>query len=1160
MNLLHIKIDDADKNGRFPIHILNSPSGSKTRKPVRQPFNWHTLDIDLTLYNQLMIKGDKARQIGIALAQFLLPPRIKGYVNDALKQTQANGVPLHIRLEIAPRTLQSVPWELLYDKTRGVYYANGQTSTLTRYTPPTQAIRPLPTPTPLRILLAVANPSDLVQFDVELTISRIRRTLKPLGDDLELIVLPNATPAALHDALMQHDPHVLHLICHGNRNGLALVNEETGKTQLFDREQMRALLDGRAVRVVILAACDSAKVVYSPAASAEMPYLNMAESGLQAGVPAVIGMQIPLPVRAAQRFNRAIYRALVAGRPLDQAVGEARVRLFTSNDDKLHWSIPVLHLGTPDGVIWRTPQFTIPALTEKLRPYLELLVRRNGRLPLGAIDPAGRESNHITLGQVFISLDADVSVQVERPSGRPVIVRQTQAVGHAYTNRQLILLGDPGSGKSTLLRYMATCFAQAILHQSEQWLDALGWTEDYLETQDDLLQDMLSMLTRENLDFQQVRATWRGTVPIPIFIELRNFARTMPAAPDPLALWTYAKSQLEAVGLGESVAVVETAVTQGRAIFLLDGVDEVPMSERKAVWQAIGAMEQGALGGNRWIATCRILSYTAHEAPSGIASRTLQTLNSDQISRFVTGWYAALYQAGQLNQAQADAMTHHLHTALHRPQLQTLAENPMLLTIMALVQTYHGTLPEGRAKLYQMCVETLLLRWQRHKEDDSGSELPNVLAQLDITQQDLERLLWEIAWTAHYEAEDRETAADIPESELMSIAKDYLGSFAKAEQFLAYTEERAHLLISRGGRRKRVYTFPHRTFEEYLAACYLASQRRFPHMALQLAKEKETWREVLNLAAGTLAYNQNNFETVIDAVKEMLPRTVPSPNSRYGWHRIWLAAEMMVTVGKQAAEKDEIGQEVMPKLRQQLVALIEANALTPRQRAEAAVSLGHLGDPRAGVLDMLPEMLPVSDFALGKYPVTNAQFRFFIEDGGYATERFWDADWWTWKEKEQWTQPRFWDEPLFALENKPVVGVSWYEAVAYCRWLAEKAKRPFRLPTAQEWQQAAAGSKSYLFPWGNEWQLGHANDKAARIGQPSVVGLFPQGAAEFGGLDLAGNVWEWVKDGRLSDIVRVAKGGSWSDEQLYLQTDTEITVFSHLRRDTLGFRVALSLA
>ena len=209
-------------------------------------------------------------------------------------------------------------------------------------------------------------------------------------------------------------------------------------------------------------------------------------------------------------------------------------------------------------------------------------------------------------------------------------------------------------------------------------------------------------------------------------------------------------------------------------------------------------MEGGVCGSSRWVATCRILSFEKAEAPKGIHSQTLQPLNEVQIKQFIASWYEALPDS---DEEDAISKTRNLQYAVQRPRLRELAENPMLLTIMALVQSYYGTLPDERARLYQMCVETLMLRWQRGKEKAEGEELPLSLVHLGDLQQ-LERLLWEIGWKAHSKAKERDEAADILELEVLRIARKHLGDYGRAEQFLAYTEQRAHLLVGRGGDRR----------------------------------------------------------------------------------------------------------------------------------------------------------------------------------------------------------------------------------------------------------------------------------------------------------------------------------------------------------------------
>jgi len=190
------------------------------------------------------------------------------------------------------------------------------------------------------------------------------------------------------------------------------------------------------------------------------------------------------------------------------------------------------------------------------------------------------------------------------------------------------------------------------------------------------------------------------------------------------------------------------------------------------------------------------------------------------------------------------------------------------------------------------------------------------------------------------------------------------------------------------------------------------------------------------------------------------------------------------------------------------------------------------------------------------------------------------------------------------LPNRPVVGVTWYEAVAYCNWLLEQLKvsgfklqvgrkpetlnlKPetllVRLPTEAEWEKAARGTDGRRWPWGNEWVEGRANTEEADIGETCAVGCFPAGASPWGVLDMAGNVWEWTvsKWGRTSvyrpdygypydptdgreDLtgpdLRVVRGGSWSLVQRLARCAFRNRNIPVVFVDYLGFRVVVSLA
>jgi formylglycine-generating enzyme required for sulfatase activity len=281
-------------------------------------------------------------------------------------------------------------------------------------------------------------------------------------------------------------------------------------------------------------------------------------------------------------------------------------------------------------------------------------------------------------------------------------------------------------------------------------------------------------------------------------------------------------------------------------------------------------------------------------------------------------------------------------------------------------------------------------------------------------------------------------------------------------------------------------------------------------------------------------------------------------------------------------------------------------------RVQAGDALARLGDPRPGVgvhpATGLPEIVwckvPAGPFLMGsanddemalgsekpqhrndlitkgflisRYPITNAQFAAFAGAGGYRERRYWTEAGWRWKEGEGWTGPYDYGEP-FSLPNHPVVGVSWYEAVAFCHWLTEQlrqsrrlsAREQITLPTESQWEKAARGTDGRIYPWGSEADPNRANYRETGIGTTSAVGCFPGGASPYGVEDLSGNVWEWsrtkwegnYKDYRddndlRGDATRMLRGGSWSFDPYTLRSAYRNRALLVARYDSHGFRCA----
>jgi formylglycine-generating enzyme required for sulfatase activity len=228
-----------------------------------------------------------------------------------------------------------------------------------------------------------------------------------------------------------------------------------------------------------------------------------------------------------------------------------------------------------------------------------------------------------------------------------------------------------------------------------------------------------------------------------------------------------------------------------------------------------------------------------------------------------------------------------------------------------------------------------------------------------------------------------------------------------------------------------------------------------------------------------------------------------------------------------------------------VLALLCANCLfTPRAGAQTAeialVEIQAAGDSFTmgdGTFGPNVSLTFTYDYSISKFPITNLQFGSFIADGGYAERSYWTANGWAWKGRI--TQPACWKDSKFNGPDQPVVGVSWYEAVAYCNWLSlQEGLTPayddsgrasleasgYRLPTESEWEYAAAkgapDQAERIYPWGDAWNPKNAvckvgpspASRTAVVGSRSPQGDTPQGLA-----DMSGNVWQWCSDNAQGD-------------------------------------------
>ena len=201
--------------------------------------------------------------------------------------------------------------------------------------------------------------------------------------------------------------------------------------------------------------------------------------------------------------------------------------------------------------------------------------------------------------------------------------------------------------------------------------------------------------------------------------------------------------------------------------------------------------------------------------------------------------------------------------------------------------------------------------------------------------------------------------------------------------------------------------------------------------------------------------------------------------------------------------------------------------------------------------------------------MTVGEYRRFVEDGGYDDARWWEAGGF-----RQWPTPESWDGQS-QFPNRPAVGVSWFEAVAFCAWARSNLGwAGCRLPTEAEWERAARGPAGHRFPWGeDDAEPSRLNCDESKIGHATPVGIYPLGATPDGIHDLAGNVWEWCQDwygpyeqgstsnprGPSSGERNVLRGGSWYNLARTCRAAGRYRYLPVIRDVVIGFRAVVGV-
>ncbi len=690
--------------------------------------------------------------------------------------------------------------------------------------------------------------------------------------------------------------------------------------------------------------------------------------------------------------------------------------------------------------------------------YLSSIVARSRGVPIGAIDRSATAESNLNVEAIYTPLATRTPETGEHTS------RFQSALAQLNLRPRLVLLGEPGSGKSTFAKFLALCMAGEAL-------DLPGVN----------LRRLTDPLPGDSADTE----TWDHGALLPVWISLRDFAAqgiAVPGEPGTAQqIWTYIERDLTSSGLGEYAQILRGHLLSQGVLLILDGLDEVPEAEarRNQVLEAIEGFTT-IFAQCRVLVTCRTYAYRNQGwRLQGFSEAELAPFDADRISHFSHRWYVHAAALGLVNPGAAAALANlFVRGILASDRLLALAERPLLLTLMASLHTSRGgDLPEKRVELYEAAVDLMFNAWEgtqvtRDVRGELTLRQPGFSDFLKVDRGALRHALEDVAYEVHARQADLVGTSDINEVELvMKLMRLTRNSEASLTRLLDYLQNRSGLLVPRG---QGVYAFPHRTFQEYLAACYL-TRESFPDELAQLARtDPHRWREVALLAGAKAA---RGTSVAVWFLAETLCYLEPDDRDTEledAWGAL-IAGELVA----ESANLDQIsGLHLfrLNRIRAWLVHLLREERLPPTERALAGRTLAILGDPRSEVMtvdSMAFVSVPAGPFLMGggakdaqasenerpqhavdlpyeyraaSYPVTVAQYREYLEAvGAKAYEE---------------------SEGLNGATNTPIVGVSWYQAIAFCNWLtlrwheSGQLEHDLRvaLPSEVEWEKAARGS------------------------------------------------------------------------------------------------------
>ncbi|HLI30312.1 MAG TPA: SUMF1/EgtB/PvdO family nonheme iron enzyme, partial [Terriglobia bacterium] len=692
-------------------------------------------------------------------------------------------------------------------------------------------------------------------------------------------------------------------------------------------------------------------------------------------------------------------------------------RTFTSPDDLKAGILAALYE-------WRDrhPEFRAMPVRVNRDPsqYLRWLRDQTAWIDIRGLQVGSGKAHRFPIGDLYIPLkiaSAGPARLPEKSNKEKLQLRRPVPLQKALRNRKLVIAGDPGSGKTTFLRRIAYELCRETEKPGLQ-----------------LPQDGFPLFIRI-AELEEFIRTCRAK-------EQDHAAPTSKESPAWLAYFLHHRAQelkwrLDAEFFEEKLREKSTFV-------LLDGLDEAANQVDRESMARLFENATQAYSDCRFVVTTRPGSYQGLSTLDGFQQVTIEDLKPEAIERFLRHWSKSLFPA---DPTTAEGHCGELLGALRaRTEIRRMAANPVMLTALAVVHWNEKRLPEQRADLY----DSILIWLARSREQRPGRErAERCLA-----------VLGHLALAMQAQPEGRLTqvslgpAAEMVQAQFREVAPEE--RFAHAQQFLSQEEVDSGIVVSRG----RELRFWHLTFQEFLAARTISGlaeadqhKRLLPGRRLYSSE----WREVILLLAGILLVKQGPekvdgfFRWVLDQLGEKAT-----------------LAQKAQCVGLLGAVLQDLRplayQPTDPRYQSILEAVLgifdakKSEGIELRVRLEAAEALGQAGDPRLrpdqnnwvtipagsfwmGAQNKDPQQanydpeatndegpvhrVQLAAFQIGRYPVTIEEYRRFMEDGGYQNRKWWKAGGF-----DETEEPNEWEEQLL-FPNRPVIGVTWYEAAAY---------------------------------------------------------------------------------------------------------------------------------